>query len=448
MVAILPGCARAPALSKLKVVHLSTHELQGGAALAANRLHQGLLRRGVDSTLFVRHRATPSPSVLSYRPSSRPLSRLRRWWRRGWLCRQLRPYRSSRPEGFELFSLNRTEFGADFVEQIPAADVIHLHWTSRFIDLKALTHPRLRQLPLVLTLHDMNGVTGGCHYTAGCTRFTRQCGRCPQLGSTREMDLSLWQMRLKARALERRPNHSVRVVTASAWMAEVAGCSSLLGRFPVSTIPYGLDTQVFAPRDRLVARAILDLPASEQVILFAANHISNPRKGLPYLLNAVRGLPPAGRRLLSFGHGAAPDAPAGWAYQHLGPITDERFLSLVYSAADVFVIPSVEEGFGQTILEAMACGVPGIGFRVGGIPDIIVSEQTGYLVPKADVLALRAALERVLGDEPERRRLAHNSRRLAETTFPLEKQADAYLALYQEMLPSNLGFLPPQLVSS
>src|SRR6267378_5686074 len=254
--------------------------------------------------MFVAYKNTTDPSVVEYMRTKTLWARIRRRWRRRRISRIFRPYRSNAPNGVPNFNSDETVFGADPWNQLPSADVIHLHWVVQFLDYSSFfaSLPEGRQL--VWTLHDMAPLAGGCHWTYGCERFTEQCGACPQLGSSSESDVTRAIWVRKRGSLERLHSRQMHVVTPSRWLASEAKRSSLLSRFPCSVIPYGLDTDVFAPRDRFAARSSLGIAPDAKVILFAADGINVRRKGLHLLLDALRGLQSKGQVvLLSIGPG-------------------------------------------------------------------------------------------------------------------------------------------------
>ena len=172
----------------------------------------------------------------------------------------------------------------------------------------------------------------------------------------------------------------MHLVGTSRWIAAEAKRSSLLRRFPSTIIPNGLDTADFSPRDKAVAREKLGVPPDAKVVLFVAESSAIKRKGFDYLSAALEKMKARSDLfLLSVGSGKpnVPDLPQ----LHLGRISDDRKLSEIYSAADVFVIPSLQESFGQTVTESLACGTPVVGFNTGGIPDMVRPGITGYLAP-------------------------------------------------------------------
>jgi len=210
--------------------------------------------------------------------------------------------------------------------------------------------------------------------------------------------------------------------------------SRLLERFQIDHIPYGLDTAVFSPKPRSLAREVFGLDPDRPVILFAAESLANHRKGFDLFQAALQDIhwtvPPT---LLAVGESS--DIECGSIdVVTTGSIVDERLLSLVYSAADVFVMPTRAEAFGQVVLESMSCGTPVIAFDVGGIPDLVRPDSTGLLAAREDVRELRAAIERLIGDAELRSKMSYNSRQLVERQFTLEHQASSYVKLYDELV--------------
>jgi glycosyltransferase involved in cell wall biosynthesis len=418
----------------MRVLHLSTNDIRGGAARAAHRLHRGLCRQGLESLMFVGQKDSDDPTVTSFVPSIHLKSRFFRLLRRIRLNIALSAYRTSRPGSSEFFSDGRGEHGADFWHQVPHADLIHLHWITGFVDYYDFFRLVPSQVPIVWTLHDMNPFTGGCHYDQGCGRFKKGCGACPQLGSDDPADLSHQIWRRKRRRLEYLPSNRLRIVSSSRWMAGECAESSLLGRFPGSVIPHGLDTTAFSPRDRLVARTAFEVPDDARVVMFAAGWVTERRKGFELLAQAMSRLPEKnGLFLMSLGRGR-PVLDTGLQEIHLGHIENDRLLSLAFSAADLFVIPSTQEAFGQTALESMACGTPVVGFAIGGIPDLIQAGVCGLLVPPGNVEALAEAISHLLKNEVVRAEMSANGRRIAMEDYALEVQARRYIELYEHLV--------------
>lgn len=415
----------------VRVLQLSWSDLGGGAARSAWRLHVGLRAQGVDSRLLVADRRAADASVTVHQGP------------RGWgqigaaLVRRaaqaaLRlPWRYTRSPTLEAWSEDRACHG------VPSGaaegfDLVHLHWVAGLIEWTDFLPGT--SAPLVWTLHDMNPFTGGCHYDQGCGRWLERCGGCPQLGSRWERDLSRVVWRRKARALSRLAPGALTVVAPSRWLAACARQSGLFRRLRVETIPYGLDHVRLSPRPRAAARARWGLPTGARAALFVAHDLSNPRKGLEPLraaLEALRDDPDAW--LVTVG-ASAPSGPLPVKHRHLGQLTGESELADAYAAADLLVAPSLQDNLPNTVLEAMSCGVPSVGFAVGGLPDLVTPGQTGLLAEPGDAPALGRSLRRLLDDPGLRARLGAACRAQVEREHTLAVQASRYQALYSDVL--------------
>jgi glycosyltransferase involved in cell wall biosynthesis len=288
------------------------------------------------------------------------------------------------------------------------------------------------EVPVVVTMHGLENFTGGCSYTRGCTGFHRQCGDCPQLGAQSPNDLSAKEWRIRNDAFSLRKKGNLHFVADSHWMAAEARKSNLLREFPVSVIYYGIDTEIFRPLDRSAAHGAFDIPAGTPVLGFAADSISDERKGIRYLLAALQGLQKK-PFLLTWGRDRA-QALDTFPGLHLGHLDSEHLAAFVYNACDVFVMPSVEEAFGQTALEAQACGTPVAAFAAGGIPEVVQQEETGLLAPVGDVEKLRGNISRLLSDKHLRKNLGEKGAFLAVEKFSFRANAEQYTKLYAAML--------------
>ncbi len=419
----------------MRVVHVSTYASGSGAALAAYRLHRGLLASGCGSTMFVSQPPDePDPTVKVFAPPRNLRTGLRRRLHRLQIARSHARYQVGLSTGLEMFSDDRSPHGAELVTQLPACDVIHVHAMFDFVDYRTFFALAPRRARIVRTMHDMSFFTGGCHYDGGCGKYTARCGACPQLGSQTEKDLSRQIWERKRAALSAVPPGSLNLVTPSRWLAEEARRSTLLRSFPVTVIPLGIDTDIFCPRDRRTARSVLGLPPEAFIVLFVANPITRVNKGFAHLAQAVDGLPtPGDLLLLSVGSGRPP-VDVRVPHHHLGRVRDERLLSIIYNAADLFVIPSMQDNSPQTALEAMACGVPIVGYATCGIPDIVRPDLTGLLAPPQDVPALRAAIEMLMRGPTQRAELSAQCRRVAVEEYSLMTQARHYIEFYESIL--------------
>jgi glycosyltransferase involved in cell wall biosynthesis len=417
----------------VKITHLNTYDVLGGAAKAAYRLHTSLRLLGLDSRMVVADKVSTDPSVVNFQPSLAVGTRVRRVLRRKYIEPTQRLL-NRRPRSAGYFTDDRSQYGSDVLDAALPADVLHLHWIARLIDYSAFFSALPANLPSIWTLHDMNPMTGGCHHASGCANFKNRCGDCPELDERGPNDLSAAVWQRKNRSYGRLDSRLIRIVTPSRWLANHARSSSLMKRFRVETIPYGLDTNTFQPRDRADARRLLGIPANAKVVLFVSQWLDDPYKGMRTLLEAVerlRSIPDL--CLLVLGKGEA-FQKGGVRSIFLGSVDDEERLSFAYSAADLFLLPSSEDNFPNTALESLACGIPVIGSNVGGIPEIVRDGYTGSLVEKGDAEGFAKAAEALLREGGLRTQMSENCRRVAVQEYALRVQSTRYVELYKDLL--------------
>ena len=385
--------------------------------------------------MFVKRKSSEDHTVNEWNPNGTIYDGLKNRVKHRWLNHRFQKYQEMRPNGPEIFSQARTLYGYRMVDSIPNADVYNLHWINQFID--PLPFFKEVDVPVVWTLHDMNPFTGGCHYNAGCRRFEDRCGQCPQLGSNRESDLSrtVWARKQEAyrHVLDTGRLH---IVALCEWMAQEVRNSSLLTDAPVHIIPNGLDHHTFRPRETQGMRSALGIPKNHRIVLFVAQSAQNHRKGFDLLAEALGALEQVDVTLLSIG-GKEPELDTSLSHLHLGTIESDLLLSVFYSLADLFVIPSRQDNLPNTVLESMACGTPVVGFDTGGIPDMVRPGETGWLAEVGNVRALNEVIEQALRDEREREQMGERAREVVEEEYTLERQARQYKELYEDILQTN-----------
>lgn len=422
----------------VRALSVCTNDVTGGAAIAAYRLHEGLRRIGVASSMLVASKASADPDVHEIRRDSSSLARLIRRFQSSRIAKDIGRYSKTLSPTLELLSDDRVAGPADLTNSRLPADVYQLHWVAGFLDYKRFFGSLPLGAPLVWTLHDMNPFTGGCHYAMGCEKYMEHCGACPQLGSGDPSDLTAQIHARKSASLGRLLPETTKIVAPSHWMTGQAKASTLLRGFDVMRIPNGLDTDVFQPRDRKEARDRFGLPQNAKVVMIVAHYLTNHRKGFDLLTAALDGL--SAKSPVVLASAGVMDRPAPFSQLHvpLGKIGSERLMSYALSAADVFVCPTRADNLPNVVLEAMACGTPVVGFDVGGVADMVRTGETGILVTPEDVGGLRNAIETVLYDDELKNRFSTNCRQAACDEFRLEIQARRYLAIYEELIESSL----------
>lgn len=432
------------------VNHISTFPY-GGAAAAAKRLHHEMLRQNIDSRFLYylcdrKEPADPTFERIKFLPEQfdswtgairEKAARIRR--RR--ICNLYDRHLATRDSQLEVFSMAELPDRTILDWRQHRADIVHLHWIAFLADYPSFFKSLPDHLPIVWSLHDMNPLTGGCHYSSGCTRFEQSCGTCPQIVTANRNDVSAVSFHAKQRALR---NKKITVVSPNQWLNDLAARSKVWPektRFEV--IPLGVDINNFHPLEKQTARRALGIKHDSVLIGFGAEDTDNLRKGFDLLLQALtrlNSIPDCANTIecIVFGSGSVPMDQANLPpIHHLGYLEGKEKLTQFFSACDLFVVPSREDNSPQTGLEAMACGTPVIGFDVGGIPEYIIREKTGLVARAQDSADLTAKMATLVTDPHRRATYSLNARELIVQKFDIAKQVAKYRDLYRQLTNST-----------
>jgi glycosyltransferase involved in cell wall biosynthesis len=411
----------------MRVLHINTTDIRGGAAKAARRIVEGLNSRGVDCQMLVKNRESDDPTV--HAPQSaiaRGASRLRYFV-------DVLPTRLYRQRTDDIAPQWAADGLLKRIDQLKP-DIVHLHWILEGF-LSVETIGRIDR-PVVWTLHDMWPFTGGCYYSRDCRKFRESCGACPQLVSNSPYDLTWHILRRKLKAWK---NSNMVATSHGSWIVDLARQSALFRDKRVEMIMAGLDTDRYRPIDKMTARKILGLPLDKKLVAFGAIYVDAPAKGFHLLRRALvkASASEIGKDLELVVFGASvppPDFDLNIPSHFLGRLHDDWSLVLTYSAADVFVVPSIQDVGPQTVAEAMACGTSCVGFNANGVKDRIEHKVDGYLAEPfvADDLA-RGVIWSL--EDPERTAgLGKQARKKALNSFTLDQQAESFERLYLQLL--------------
>jgi glycosyltransferase involved in cell wall biosynthesis len=423
----------------MKIVHLSTSDLQGGAARAAYRLHRALLQAGHDSLMLVRYKHSADDSVVAVDAQDTDDKVGKAAVLSGIVQKQY--IDANRTDLSDtIFTLPYPGYDLSSCSLVHRADTINLHWVARYQSPVTLHRLLAAGKPVVWTLHDQWPFTGGCHYSAGCDQYRESCTDCPQLAED-PFGLPRAVLRDKLTLFQ---GANLSVVAPSVWLATSARSSRLFGELRVDVVSNALDTGVFTPLPKGQAKSSLGLGAGTIVILFVSQRGSDRRKGLPHIEAALqrcmenvdfRALVEQSKiNVLCFGRPDLEVSKLPIPVVSLGYLERDEELRRAYSAADVFVLPSSEDNLPNTMLEAMSCATPVVAFDAGGISDAVSDGVTGKLVPRGNVGALAEAVTSLVLNPGERRALGERSRQVVEEQYALPVQAQRYVSLYEELL--------------
>ena len=420
-------------VNAMKVLIVNTSEQTGGAAVAANRLMAALNNHGVKTKMLVGRKDTDNICVVETKGKFS-----KRWhflWERLVIFFHLHFKRE------HLFEIDIANSGTDItmLREFKEADVIHLHWINQgMLSLKGIRKILRSGKPVVWTMHDMWPATAICHYARNCKYYCSKCDKCPLLpgSSAHNLAAKVWQR--KKNLLEHADNLSF--VTCSRWLEGEAKKSALLCTQSISSIPNAIDTRIYSPQNKTEARQKAGLPTEGRIILFVSQRVTDERKGIGYFIEAIAKivtLYPALKDNTTVailgGHADEVAGRLAMPAHALGYVSNEQAIVNIYNAADVFVTPSLEDNLPNTIMEALACGVPCVGFRVGGIPEMIDHQKNGYVAALRDSNDLANGIGWILC-EADGEALHHHAVRKVMQNYSQASVALHYTEIYQQAI--------------
>lgn len=419
----------------MKILHINKTDAGGGAAVASLRIHRALLHQGVDSMLLVQNKKRNEPQCDAVAS--------------GWKHQLESQYHFIAERLFFLpyekeaslrFAFSPANSGIDISghPMVREADILHLHWINQGF----LSHQNLQKLftlgkPIVWTLHDMWPFTGGCHYSGSCLEYNEHCGYCPFLKKPSRNDLSSKLFTQKKKLYS---GVALHPVACSKWLRSLSAESTLFKNRQIISIPNPIDTEFYAPMNQLECRKALNLPVDKKLVLFGAANIMDVRKGFRYLLEALQiikdNFPMLSEKMELVVFGKLKDSISQqipFKIHTLNFISNPHTLVQVYNAADVFILPSLQDNLPNTVMESMSCGTPVVGFRIGGVPEMVQHEQTGFLAEAKNSLSLATGLYQTLclGDLSQ---MGTYARQRALELYSQETVALQYQTLYQQIL--------------
>lgn len=417
----------------MRVLIVNTSEKTGGAAVAANRLMEALKNNGVKAKMLVRDKDTDQITVVALKQTA-----ALRWhflWER--LVIFIRNHFSQK----HLFEIDIANTGTNItsLREFKEADLIHLSWINQgMLSIKNIKQILDSGKPVVWTMHDLWPATAICHYAHECNAFSSGCHNCQYLyhgGSNKDLSSKLWK---KKKELYR--NANISFVTCSKWLQNEAMKSGLLIGKRLSSIPNPINTNAFRPEDKREAKIHAGLPLDKRLILFVSQRVTDKRKGMEYFIDAIKIMTDkhpemkedTGIAILG-GHSEEIANQLSLPVYPLGYVNDERRIISTYNAVDVFVLPSLEDNLPNTIMEAMACGIPCVGFNTGGVPEMIDHQTNGYIAKYKDADDLSTGIRWILHDA-DYKMLSQNALHKVATDYSQHSVAMKYIEVYNEAI--------------
>ena len=412
----------------MKILHVSSSDGGGGAAIAALRIHQSLARSNIDSSMFVAKKISDQPKVFSYKNNITKLYALIKTGIGAKVTKlQLTENNvihsiSFIPSRLEKF-INKSSF-----------DLVHLHWVQgEMISIESIG--RINK-PLVWTLHDNWAFLGSEHlplnesdirYKEGYLKSNKPKGH-----KLFDFDRWCWERKKKNWVKQ------IPIVCPSEWLANCVKQSALMKSWPVKVIPNPLDVEIFKPFDLKIARELFNLPQDKKIILFGSmDGTNNKNKGWDLLSNALKivstDIPDAISVIFGQSDGDH-SSEINMPIIYVGKLNDSQSLAMLYSAADITIVPSRIESFGQIASESISCGTPAIAFDCTGLKDVIKNDETGFLVDPYDYFNLGKSIIKLLKNKSKINQFKIACRERALKLWSYEAISKKYIDLYLKIL--------------
>jgi len=372
----------------MRVLHINTNSCTGGAAIAAKRHCEAMRHAGIDAKMLClygkpnEYTLIDSRSAEAYK-SKLCFARIRHYWNRLFVKKTAWHWLDA-------------DYDVTNIKEVQEADIIYLHWVNEYLSVNSIKSILGLGKPVVWYMHDMWPITGGCHHSFDCKGYTNDCSHCPQMKIFRNKTACVLKKKIESLT----PFSNLYGAAPSNWLCELISESSVFNGHKVLHIPNVIDTEVYRPADKVAVRNELALPIDKKLIIFSAMGVDNPFKGVKYLVDTVERLCRENKDIEYLVVGKCDPnifSDVARAKMHFtGYIDSQEKMIRYYNASDVLLTTSLADNFPNVVIEAMACGVPAVGFKTGGIVDQIHHKENGWIVPQKDVDGLVEGIKWVL----------------------------------------------------
>lgn len=426
----------------MKIVHLSTWDIRGGAAKCAYHLHHALRQLDHESRMVVLQKDSADENVTRIASTNQSNHDLE--FALETIQDRLINHRRT-PVSSTLFSIGHSFIPLDrLLPLIEDADIIHLHWVVGLLSSASLGEILRRGYKVVWTLYDMWPMTGGCHFSAGCSKYQSVCDDCFQLTEDPFGIVRALQEDKQTACAKYPVGHPMHIVALCEWMAVSARKSRVFRGLPVHKVHGTVDCQIFGSITKESARQKLGIPSESTVLFFNIGTPFEKRKGLSLLINALnramenrlfRLRVESGQiRVLS----AGPYISEKWIFPmpvtHLGLLKGDQEIATAYAAADIFLLPSIEDSLPNTLREALASGVPTVAFATGDNQELFQYADVGALAAKFDTDEFARHLLTFCFHPEKLPLLSKNCKQLVNDHLNSKQHALDYLEIYHQLL--------------
>lgn len=417
----------------MKVLLINTSDIVGGAAVAANRLLHALNDCGVEAKMLVKVKSSDDDRIISIGNSiyTRLLTKIR------FVFERLMIFVANKLSKKNLFAVSIANTGIDIsvLDAVKEADIIHIHWINQgFLSLSDINKLSSLGKPIIWTMHDMWPFTSVCHYAGECQEYQKKCEKCNMLNT------SCLVKRTFDHKFKLYSNSNMTFVGCSNWISNLGKASSLIMDKPIFSVPNTIDIDIFKPIDKKEAKRKVGFDTHKTHILFISQKVTDERKGVMYFVEAMNiiksNYPEKSKNIEVVVLGKNSDQILSlipFKTHAIGYVSDENKIIDIYNAIDVYVTPSMQDNLPNTIMEAMACGVPCVGFNIGGVPELINHGVTGFVAEPKNVDSLAEGIIFVLS-ENNYKKISDNCISKVVSEYSYAVIVSKYLEIYKNAL--------------
>ena len=395
----------------MKVLHITYDDIYG-AGKAACRINDAVIKEGADSKICVLNKGGSRSVQVEYSKTERR-------------CRYLVDRLNRKRSNKDIDTVYMGILPRKLKSEIDQADVLHLHWINAGLwSTKLFNYIRKRKKPIIWTLHDMWAFTGGCHYNDTCMGVIDGCNNCTRINSR-------FARQLRDVKTNKFKAVNLVFVGCSRWISEESKKSYISRNSEVETISINnpIEDKIFHFYRKELVRELLNIHTKKYIVLFGSATNLEKRKGYSYLKDAINMLDKTKYCLIVFGDEVSRKDFDGYDIILAGYISDEIHLAMLYGAADVYVAPSMQENLSNSVMESLSCGTPVVAFNVGGMNELIVNGENGFLTSPFNIEEFSSNIERACQIK-EHRNISENTIK----KFNKSQIGIQYVELYHRMM--------------
>ena len=401
------------------ILHINTTDSTGGAAKIANDLFLKQRKLGIDSKMLVALKKTKNEEIFEI------------------------PLNTSKKQHFLKFAQDKLQWQDFFhlsskdileCEIFKTSDIIHLHNLHGGYFSPFAVYLFGQEKPVVWSLHDMQSFTGHCAHAFDCEKWKTGCGECPQLSAYPSISIDtsdfIWKTRQKIYS-----KSNLHIVVLSNWLREKVE-KSILSNQHIYTIHNGIDTSIYTKVDKVKAREKLNIPLESKVVLFSADMgTQNPYKGGAFVTEIIEKCNEID--VLFINIGGKKDIIKTSTNWEIPYVLDPHEMAQYYSAADLYLYPTLADNCPLVVLEAMSCGLPVLTFETGGVPELVSHMNTGYIADYKSFEDLNKGFKLLLENEKLRVEMGQNGIKRVNENFTIEIMNEKYMKIYSQITKSN-----------